>query len=216
MFVNYKAVVVFYLLIASGHAESANIAGEGVPRLNGEESCNTFGECRVDVSDRVPEITELCDAPNASVAWNEKRPGFILITCDCQCTAHDNIGWLVTKDQKGAGHTIQRYSLGRESTVRELEGNPGYIPDIMASHPLCEGVDSRKLKKSVFVSLIKQPTNNESEPYCFYPAYFVEGEAGVELVTDNSEDGFGRLLREEDEQGTSKELLGIFVPFLQR
>lgn len=162
--------------------------------LANEATCNPLGECTMDVSHTAPSILQACESPKASVAWNRKRQGAFLVACDCECTSHDNIGWLIDMTSTNESRKVQKLYIGKGTTIESLEQEPASIPDIISSHQLCEKIDIEKLKISVFVTLIKQPTNDELTPYCFSPAYMVEGETYLEARTNNAGNKYGELL----------------------
>lgn len=172
-----------------------------------EAVCNSSGECTLDVSNDLSALVEVCEAPRAALNWNEHRKGALLITCECECTAHENVGWLVLAGKKNSPIKIQRYTLGKTSTVSALLKKPKYISDFMASHPVCEDIEVQKVQASVFVSLAKQPTGDENHPYCFYPIYFIESEGEMAVMTDNPLDGFGTLLVDDGVGPQEQELV---------
>ena len=202
--------LVLILFLTTSMATRATAQGAVIDDLSmvvNEPSCNASGECTLDVGNDVPALIEMCNAPRASLIWNKYRKGALLITCDCECTAHENAGWLVMAGEKNSPGKIQRYILGKMSTVSALLEKPAYIPDVIASHPVCEDIDVRKVQVSVFVSLAKAPTGNESVPYCFYPIYFVESDGGIAVMTDNPLDEFGKLLVDDSGQSEEQELI---------
>jgi hypothetical protein len=180
-------------------AEPANAVSKGLLQVSGAR-CNASAECtlELDGADRI--VKDACDSPGASLTWNNKREGAFLIVCECECTSHDNTGWLIDMKPKSGIRNVQGLYLGKKTTVEGLMASVGSISDMFASHPLCENVDSKKSQQSVFVSLIKQPTQSESHAYCFYPAYIMEDNGALIMRTDNSQDGFGKLLQVEDEK----------------
>lgn len=180
---------------------------KGLAHVSGV-SCNASEECILALGSADSIVRHACDSPAASVAWNRKREGAFLLVCECECTSYDNTGWLVDINSKTGMRNIQGLYLGKNTTVEGLIANSGSISDMFASHPLCEDVDSKKAKESVFISLIKQPTNSGSNPYCFYPAYIMEDNDALVMRTNNSRDEFGRLLQVKDQDSElEKEIL---------
>ncbi|NMX66883.1 hypothetical protein HBO15_05925 [Pseudomonas sp. WS 5111] len=179
--------------------------------IEGEAVCNFSGECSMDVGSEGKNILAACEAPRASISWNRKEKGVFLIACDCKCTSHDNTGWLIGGASVTGEREIQRLYLGKEFTVEALGKDPSSIFDIMASHPLCEKVDVVKLRESVFVTLLKQPTNNQSAPYCFLPAYIMNYRGSMKIKTNDVGSQFGKLLRVEDLDSISRSELLEFV-----
>jgi hypothetical protein len=133
--------------------------------------CNEVGECALDISSAAKHILLACETPKVEVAWNRAKKNVFLIACDCECTSHDNNGWLVDEDASTGKREIWKLDLGKRYTVEELSGSVINVPDIFQSNPLCSEPDKELLKTSIFVSLIKYPTKNESTPYCFAPIY---------------------------------------------
>lgn len=136
--------------------------------------CNISGECSADISDIAIDILVLCGAPKVEVAWSRENKNVFLVSCDCQCTSYDNAGWLIGKSIAGDKYEVWRLGLGKKYTVEELSRSKGSISDLFRSYSLCSDPDKRLVKTSVFVSLVKYPTNNETNPYCFSPEYIVE------------------------------------------
>ncbi|WP_413703689.1 hypothetical protein [Pseudomonas sp. Pseusp16] len=136
--------------------------------------CNASGECALDISDTAKYILLACETPKVEVTWNRTKKNVFLIACDCECTSHDNIGWLVDGDMSIGEYKVWKLDLGKKYTVEELSRTVINIPDLFQSHPLCSEPDKKLLKASVFVSLLKHPTNNENSPYCFSPVYITE------------------------------------------
>lgn len=123
-------------------------------KLNGTV-CNVSGECALDIGCIAKNILLACETPKVEVAWNRTKNNVFLIACDCECTSHDNTGWLVDKDIAVGEHKVWKLHLGKKYTVEELGRPMINIPDLFHSHPLCNEPDKRLLKASVFVSLVK-------------------------------------------------------------
>ena len=204
MFAIYKnmvrtmVVVGFYALSCVVFSSSVQ-AMPSNPALMNEAACNSSGECAMDISGMAKNIFLACESSKVSVSWNHRRQGSFLIACDCECTSHDNIGWLVDLPPIAGTKKIQKLYLGKRVTVELLKKAPRRISDIFSSHPLCEKIDTEKLKSSVFVSLIKQPENSEVAPYCFSPVYVIGNKKTLEARTNNVNNGYGELLYLEEE-----------------
>ena len=199
MFVTYRKIFSAIVVTGLGMFSAFLFAGDTQVLTNAcfsasETACNSLGECTMDVSHSAPSILQACESPKASVAWNRKRQGAFLVSCDCKCTSHDNIGWLIDITSNADIRKVQKIYIGKRATIEDLQQNPTSIPDMISAHPLCEKIDFEKLKISVFVTLMKQPTNNEMAPYCFFPAYMVEEGARLEVKTNNADDKYGKLL----------------------
>jgi hypothetical protein len=161
-------------------------------------NCNNFGECTADVGEYGREILLSCETRKAAVMWNRKRPGAFLIACDCECTSHDNVGWVIDLKTPFEELRIQKIHLGKSATIEGLSQRPLLIFDMMSSHSLCETVDGEELKKSIFVSLVKYSTGIDVDPYCFSPVYIVEGGGYLEAKASNTQDKHRELPRIED------------------
>lgn len=184
--------------------------------VEGKAVCNLSGECSMDVGSEGENILAACEAPRASISWNRKEKDMFLIACDCKCTSHDNTGWLIGGASMTGEREIQKLHLGKEFTLEALGKDPSSIFDIMASHPLCEKVDAVKLRESVFVTLLKQPTSSQSAPYCFLPAYIMDYRGAMKIRTNDVGSQYGKHLRVEGVDSISRsELLelvdGIWV-----
>lgn len=165
----------------------------------------------MDVSSAGKNILAACQAPRASTSWNRKEKYVFLVACDCKCTSHDNTGWLIGGVSITGEREIQKLYLGKEFTLEALEKEPSSISDILASHPLCEKVDAVKLRKSVFVILLKQPTNSQSTPYCFLPAYIMDHGGSMKIRTNDVGNQYGKYLRAEGLDSISRSELLAFV-----
>lgn len=110
--------------------------------------------------------------------WNEGRENYLL-ACECNCTSHDNTGWLVD----GSSGKVQGVALGKPTVAAELV-DVDSVSDIVASHPFCAAIDPGSLQAAEFVSLIKYPTGDEDAPYCFSPRTFITSNEGV-VIEDN-------------------------------
>ncbi|RJX74081.1 hypothetical protein [Pseudomonas sp. LS-2] len=173
--------------------------------------CTDSGECSLDVSDIALDLLELCEAPHLTLNWNQKTPGAFLLACDCNCTSHDNTGWLVENYSIQALPKITELSLGRRFTLQALRRSPSSILDALSSSPLCELLDVEKTEVGVFVSMIKRPAKTENATYCYYPVYIVVRGEQLEIETHDEDDGYGRALvferRDEAAQASIIKLL---------
>lgn len=120
----------------------------------------------------------LCEGYAPMLYWNEGRENYLL-ACECDCTSHDNTGWLID----GSSGKVQRVALGKPAIATELVGVDA-VSDILASHPFCEAFDPGSLQAAEFVSLIKYPTGDEDAPYCFSPRTFTMSNDGI-VIEDN-------------------------------
>lgn len=128
----------------------------------------------------------LCEGYAPTLYWNEGRENYLL-ACECDCTSHDNTGWLVD----GSSGKVQGMALGKPAVPTELV-DVDAVSDIMASHPFCEALDPGSLQAAEFVSLIKYPTDDEDAPYCFSPRTFAMSNGSI--VIENN----GRKLPDGD------------------
>lgn len=159
--------------------------------------CNDSGECSRAV-DGAAEILKWCEASSATIAWNYKRKGAYLVSCDCECTSHDNVGWIVDRDTGAGKKVVQKLQVGKQSTIESVRRSSGWVSDRFSAYPYCSAVNGKKLSNSMFVTLLKEPAGSDVSPYCFYPAYIVLGESGLEVKTDRADDGFGASLIIDD------------------
>lgn len=158
-----------------------------------KENCNISGECSKVVGGSA-ELLKWCETSKATIAWSYKRRGAFLVSCDCECTSHDNVGWVVDRDSVTGKNIVQKLQVGKQSTVERIRRSSGLVSDEFSAHPYCGEIDDKKLSDSVFVTLLKQPTGGDVVPYCFYPAYILIGEDGVKISTDSPDDGYGMSL----------------------
>lgn len=156
--------------------------------------CIDSGECSLDVSSVALDLLERCEAPKLTLNWNENTAGAFLLACDCNCTSHDNTGWLVENYSINALPKITELSLGRRFTLQALRQSPSSIRDTLSSSPLCEPLDFEKAEVGVFVSMIKRPSKADNAPYCYYPVYIVVRAEQLEIETHDEDDGYGRAL----------------------
>lgn len=177
--------------------------------------CNTTGECSIDVSDTAKNILLACETPKVSIAWNRARKNSFLIACDCECTSHDNTGWLIDTNIATGKQNIQELYLGKSYTMEALKHTTSKIPDIFDSHPLCEKIDNDALDKSFFLTLIKQPTNNDTEPYCFSPAYIIEDKQNLTIRTNNNNKLETSILIKREKSLTHAEIVNFLDEFQQ-
>lgn len=181
-------IIALGIVLFSGLAMTAPSGIFPIFPLVTEGACNTSGECSFDISDLSETILLACDAPRASISWNKKQSTSFLIACDCQCTSHDNVGWLIDMSNVVNHKKIQKLQVGKSFTKEALEKQAGNISDLVSSHPLCERVDKDKLIKSIFVSLIKESTKSESQPYCFSPLYVIPSQGSPKPVINTASD----------------------------
>jgi hypothetical protein len=76
--------------------------------------CNASGECVLDISDTAKHILLACETPKVEVTWNRTKKNVFLIACDCECTSHDNTGWIVDKDIATGEHKVWKIDLGKK------------------------------------------------------------------------------------------------------
>jgi hypothetical protein len=169
--------------------------------------CNYSGECIVDIGRSAKNILLACETSKVSMQWSKKRQGAYLISCDCECTSHDNVGWLVDKHSTIEEQKVQKLYLGKDATIEALRAKPGIVSDIVASHAMCGMVDGKKLELSIFVSLVKRPTNDELMPYCFFPIYMVEGVGGLKIIANDTDVGGLTLTSMEDDPISRVEII---------
>lgn len=175
--------------------------------LTNDAICNASGECTMDISDSAPNILQACDTSKASLQWNSKRSGAFLVTCDCQCTSYDNTGWIIDLKTSINERRVQKIYLGKDFTIESLSQRPHRIYDVFSSNSFCESVGNELLKKSIFVSLMKKPTNRDVDPYCVFPVYIVE-DGGYLRARTSSDGGKGEELFSIDE---SDSLVGVEI-----
>jgi hypothetical protein len=108
------------------------------------------------------------------------------------------VGWIVDRDVGTGKQVVQKLQVGKQSTVENIWRSSGLVSDIFSAHLYCSDIDSKSLSNSMFVTLLKESTGSDVLPYCFYPAYIVLGESGLEVRTDRSGDGYGVSLIIED------------------
>jgi hypothetical protein len=179
-------------------------------RSTPEAVCNNQGECSLDLSDVAVDSTELCDAPSAWISWNTKHKGIYFISCECDCTSHDNSGWLVSFNSSPNPPSVQKVTLGKRYTLEKFHKAPSMIVDILAPHLMCEASDPEKWGASIFVSLIKRPTDKLKNPYCFYPAYILFRNGSITVQSNDRDDDYGkRLYESENDQETKNQLINI-------
>ena len=174
--------------------EGSLVASAGESEIN---HCNEFGECYRAVGGSA-EILKWCETTSATIAWNHKRKGAFLVSCDCECTSHDNVGWIVDKNVRTGKYVVQKLQVGKQSTVESIRRSSSLVLDRFSEYPYCGAINSRNLSDSVFVTLLKEPTDSDAAPYCFYPAYIVLGKSGLEVKVDGGGDGFGTSIIIED------------------
>jgi len=174
--------------------EGTLVASAGVDE---KDYCNDSGEC-VRAIGGAAELLEWCETSSATIAWSHKRKGAFLVSCDCECTSHDNVGWIVDRDVRSGKQVVQKLQVGKQSTVESVRRSADLVPDRFSAYPYCSDINGKNLSDSMFVTLLKEPTGNDVSPYCFYPAYIVLSESGLVVKTDRASDGFGLSLAIED------------------
>ncbi|MCO6060482.1 hypothetical protein NG726_27995 [Pseudomonas sp. MOB-449] len=120
--ISYIAISLLTTFSATASAKTSHSAGKNLE--NAHTICNAAGECIWDVSEKSREIMLACETPRASMAWNKKREGAFLITCDCGCTSHDNTGWIVDLTASDQARKVQQVPLGKEATIEMLGSAP--------------------------------------------------------------------------------------------
>lgn len=197
MFVKYNILHTLALLFSFSNVWAIEPVGHNVS--DGSDGvmapeCEDELECVRDITKLEPSVVELCGSPRAIVQSNGSDPERFLVSCDCECTSHDNFGWLVDMRTGAGAPVVQKTALGRVYTANMLSKAPVVIRDGFSSHPFCEVLDSEKLQSAVFISLMKLPTGAEDVPYCYYPAYVRDKNGVLKIETDTYRDGYGRDL----------------------
>ena len=149
--------------------------------------CDSAGHCKLKLTKNADALA-LCEGNAPQLYWNQGRESY-LFACECDCSSHDNTGWLV---DVSTGR-VQGVGLGKPAVAQELI-NVDVVTDIMASHPFCEALDSNSLQSAEFVSLIKYPTGNDNIPYCFSPRTFIKSGESI-VIKDNG----SRVFEDDDE-----------------
>ena len=147
--------------------------------------CNRGGECSVEITALSVKLNKACESPRISMSWNKRAENLYLISCDCECTSHDNSGWIVQLEAVGRKPSAKNVPLGRGVTIEELERSSGKIHDIYSSHPMCEPIDRKTLRNSIFASLFKQPTTIGANSYCYSVVYIGENNSVPLMFTGN-------------------------------
>lgn len=129
--------------------------------------------------------TELCENYEANIYINGKNDSDFLLACECNCTSHDNFGWYVSKK------SINGLFLGK--TNFNMINSNKLVEDIMTNHRLCTPIDKKLLNDSQYTTLIKYPTGEENNPYCF-EARYIFSDNGF-YVIENGE----RISKHDDE-----------------
>ena len=149
------------------------------------KSCDADGHCRATLAG-IEDARAICDGATPMLYWNQGRDSHLL-ACECNCTSHDNTGWVL----HGSSGQVQGVALGKAAVAEDLI-NVDTVSDIMASHPFCEAADHRALQSAEFVSLIKYPTGRDDTPYCFSVRAFSISRDGLVIEDD------GRKVLEDD------------------
>lgn len=188
-------VLTLLLVACSGREDSSREQAETLqPRLElvanappASEQCDSEGHCNVALAGNQGALS-LCEGYAPMLYWNEGRENYLL-ACECDCTSHDNTGWLID----GSSGKVQGVALGKPAIATELV-DVDAVSDILASHPFCKAFDPGSLQAAEFVSLIKYPTGDEDAPYCFSPRTFTMSNDGI-VIEDN-----GRKLPDGDDE----------------
>lgn len=151
------------------------------------DHCDSAGHCTLPLTGNADALS-LCESNAPKLYWNQGRKDYLL-ACECECSSHDNTGWLV---DASAGR-VQGVDLGKPAVVQDLI-NIDVVTDILASHPFCEALDSNSLRSAEFVSLVKYPTGNDNVPYCFSPRVFITTGENI-VIKDN-----GSRISEDDDE----------------
>jgi len=133
-------------------------------------------QLQIDIPEPMNEFfNDVCDS-NEPVLYKSKITNDeYLLACECNCTSHENEGWFISTSEQSA----QKITLGKSAIASNMKAD--YVPDIMHSHPMCHLIEGTAInkdlaKKASFITLIKYPTNNDEEPYCFEPRYILNEE----------------------------------------
>lgn len=132
-------------------------------------------QASVQIGDRSPGIKAACATDNVWLSWNNAAPHATLVTCDDGGTAHDNWGWLVETELEDDQTRVRRFPLGKVSSVAEFKRLGAQVPDTFTSHPWCSGTKPKTPLNAVFVTLMKEPSQNGDAPYCYLPHFFAGG-----------------------------------------
>lgn len=215
-FVNSSVALLVTALLFAGCAESnlgmrpaefppprADLA-TAAPHAAGH--CDSDGHCQLALEEN-GDARALCAGNAPMLYWNKGRENYLL-ACECNCSSHDNTGWLID----ASTGMVQSVALGKPALAPEL-ADVEVVEDILASHRFCEAIDARALQGADFVSLIKYPTGNDDAPYCFVPRTFVT--SGDEVVI---EDNGKRVARGDDEVflATSADVAGRVLTVASR
>ena len=172
MFATFKPLSLILFFTAWCNSLSTFAGGVDVEYLTEKNVvCNFSGECSTDLSWQHNKLLLACETPLASISWNKNQRNVFLITCDCNCSSHDNTGWLVSASSLDGVRDIKKMELGKKFSIESLVSLSSSVPDFFSPYELCETVDPQELRKSTFVSLLKQPASNGGKPYCFSPVY---------------------------------------------
>lgn len=206
-------VLIASSIILGGAPLAAEVLDSQFPGSQSEAKavCNSSGECSVHVGSENVNILSACSTSRASLSWSRKEKGVFLVACDCSCTSHDNSGWLISASPLADEYEVKKLYLGKKFTVEELGQDLTNISDIMISHPLCEKVNFAKLKLSAFVTLLKQPTSDQSIPYCFLPAYILVEREGARIETNDVESHYGKRISDQETDPLLRARLVNFV-----
>ena len=185
MFVKFNAIFpAATLLLASCAVEGGDayanpheptVGSSAVPQ--DRQHCDASGSCHLQLR-TVDAAKAVCDGASASLYWN-KGERTSLLACECDCTSHDNFGWLVYGP---SGH-VQGIGLGKAATATAIR-DAHTVEDIMSSHGFCDAFDRSELDVRGFVSLIKYPTGNSESPYCFSVRTIREIHGSIEVQDD--------------------------------
>ncbi|WP_186078609.1 hypothetical protein [Burkholderia gladioli] len=173
MFADYKALILGLLLIIATSINATNaMADEKV----GTIACGPEEECAALVPNDISEAKKLCPNSSMQIAWNRKSD-WTLMSCPCNCSEQSNKNWFINP----SGEVIE-LNVGRHvKSSFFLKALSPVVPDIMASHSMCEPADREMIKRSTFLLLNKKPSN-EKDPYCYDVIYAVDGGGGIKFI----------------------------------
>lgn len=130
-------------------------------------TCNAEGECTADLPLDSSASKNLCGNQKTNVFWSNNIKNYVVVQCDCQCSSHDNEGWVIKTFDSAQKIKTTHVQLGKAVSKTFILRSPTSVPDIMTSHSFCKAPDKKRLAESFFVTLFKYPTGNDDFPYCF-------------------------------------------------
>jgi hypothetical protein len=162
------------LLLATVFATSAVNAVAGVKYDTVE--CGPGDECSTTI---INEAKNLCPNALLQISWN-KNSNWTLVSCSCNCSEQDNKNWFVARNGSVIGLEIGR----RFPRSFFSENISPMVPDIMASHSMCNPADKEMIDQSTFLLLDKQPSAGENGPYCYDTIYVAEKDGSINFIED--------------------------------